>query len=389
MNNILKTKFRINAMPFYWRVKNNISDSSGIPDYLSFELDYDSSLRLVIQKRNKIILHWLEAIYKKLPNIGNIQEYGHMSESYKNDLLKFILRYEPKIHKTSKVLEIGCGGCLILKDLHSIGFDVLGVDPSPYALKCGKKLGIDVIQDFFPSSRINQRFNLIFHSDVIEHMAEPLTFLKAIHRQLQDDGVLIIAIPDSNQSLKNGDISIFLHQHLNYFDPESLKHTVQAAGFGSIIIEKAGFGGSIYCRAIKKKNHIMYHYRSSISQDTKYLNFINKIIKLIRKLKYDIDNILSDKNRTLGFYAPIRTLPYLGLWGLRSGFRFFDDSDSLHNKYLDGVDVLIENFDDLKRKPVTDIFIMSPSFGNIIKKRIIDKLGKKIHIRKLTDYYQI
>lgn len=376
-------------MPFYWRVKNNTSDSSNVPDYLPFELDYNSTLKLVVQKRNKIILRWLDTVYQKLPNIGNIQEYGHMSESYKNDLFKFILKYGPKIHDTSNVLEIGCGGCLILKDLHRIGFDVLGVDPSPYALKCGQKLGIEVIQDFFPSSRINKRFNLIFHSDVIEHMADPLTFLKAIYKQLQDDGVLIIAIPDSSQSLKNGDISIFLHQHLNYFDPESLKHIVQSVGFSSVIIEKSGFGGSIYCRAIKKKAPSKYNYHSSMTQNAKYLNFLNRTDRLMQKLKYDIDTVLSDHNRTLGFYAPIRTLPYLGLWGLRSGFRFFDDSDYLHNKYLDGVDVLIENFEDLKHKPVTDIFIMSPSFGDSIKKRITVELGNKIHVRKLTDYYQI
>lgn len=385
----MKTQFSISTMPFYWHTKNSISDTSNVPALLPFELDYNPTFRLITQKYNKIVLQWLDAIYQKLPNIGNIQENSHMSESYKNDFIKFISKYVPIIPGRSNALEIGCGGCLILKDLKKIGFDVLGIDPSPYAMKCGKKMGIEVIQDFFPSPRIHKRFDLIFHSDVIEHMAEPLKFLKETRQQLNDDGVLIIAVPDSSESLKNGDISIFLHQHINYFDPESLKYIIQAAGFGSILIEKAEFGGSLYCRAIKKKSPVLYRYEAPDSQWSKYRDFHNKIDKLMRTLKYEIDHVLSDKNRSLGFYAPIRTLPYLGAWGLWKRFRFFDDSDYLHNKYIDGVNVPIENFEDLTHNPVTDMFIMSPSFGDVIQSHINDEIGKKVHVRKLTDYYQL
>lgn len=376
-------------MPFYWRVRDNLRNTSQVPVSLPFELSYDPKLRLVIQKRNKVVSRWLDTIYQKSPNIGNIQEHSIWSDSYKNDFLRFIQKHVPQRPAKVKVLEIGCGGCLILKELKDSGFEVMGIDPSPYAVSCGKKMGVKVIKDFFPSPRIKGAFDLIFHSDVIEHMANPLMFLKVIYKQLNHDGVLIMAIPDSSQSLNNGDISIFLHQHLNYFDSESLEYIIKTAGFGSVIIEQADFGGSLYCRAIKKKKSEIGRFQLYSPQRSKYYEFLRSIDILMGKLKYEIDDVLSDTNKTLGFYAPIRTSPYLGAWGLWKGFRIFDDSIYLHNKYIDGVNIPIENFEDLKRNPVTDMFIMSPSFGDVIKSRIEHEFGKKINVRKINDYYQL
>ena len=95
---------------------------------------------------------------------------------------------------------------------------------------------------------------------------------------------------------------------------------------------------------------------------------------------------MDNNERSLGFYAPVRVLPYLGKYGLFKGFRFFDDTNYWHRKYFDGIRVPIENVDDLKRKPVTDLIIMTPAFGNIIQEKVNANISDT-NIYKLTDFY--
>jgi hypothetical protein len=67
------------------------------------------------------------------------------------------------------------------------------------------------------------------------------------------------------------------------------------------------------------------------------------------------------------------------------GFRFFDDTDHWHRNFFDGVDVPIENFNDLKIKPVSDIIIMSLTFGGRIKEKINSTFGNQINVLTLNE----
>lgn len=379
---------KIENLPFYWRIRKNLRDKNIVSDFLPFEVDYDPAFGLVIQKRNRHVRKSLDTVYKKFPNIGNIQQNNTWSESYKKDFEAFIEKHIPPGKKGMRILEIGCGGCLILADLKKKGHEVVGIDPSPYSVVCGKKLGVAVVQDFYPSKKIKGSFDLIFHSDVIEHMEKPSEFLRNIHGRLRKNGIHIIAIPDSGPNLKTGDISIFLHQHMNYFDRESFRSIIAGAGFGSIVIEKAKWGGSLYLRAFKKSPSQRPQALTPDRKRLKYHRFIRKAEALTKRMKKEVDEILSDKKRSLGFWAPVRTLPYLGLWNVFSGFRFFDDTVYWHGKYFDGIDIPVENFEDIRKLPVTDIFIMSPTFGDVIERKIKGVFGKRIRIRKLTDFFK-
>jgi hypothetical protein len=108
---------------------------------------------------------------------------------------------------------------------------------------------------------------------------------------------------------------------------------------------------------------------------------------MFTRFAYEITGVLRDPEKTLGFYAPLRALPYISEMHLRNGFRFFDDTNYWHKKYFDGLDVPFENFNDFKRNPVTDIFIMSPTFGKMITDKIKNTFGKKVRIHKITDFY--
>ena len=383
-----KKNIVIPRLQFYWRLKSSSNDENIVPDFLPFESSYDETLALLTQRRNKNVLSSLKKIYKEEPNIGHNQEISNWSSFYGKDFMQFIEGALSKNRKNiKKILEIGCGGCLLLEAFKKKGYEAIGIDPSSFALKEGRKRGIKVVRDFFPSKRIKGKFDLIFHSNVLEHAVSPVGFLKSQYRHLNDGGLVILAVPDCNRTILNGDISMFYHQHLSYFDDESLKNTLSAAGFKDVKIEKANWGGNLYSAA--KKNDVAKKSKKGLEyyKGNKYKNFLKNYRATSLSVVNFIKSILKEKGKTLGFYAPLRSLPYTALMNLQSGFRFFDDTSYWHRSYFDGINVLIENFEDLKKNPVTDLFVMSATFEDLIEQKVVKFFGKEIRIKKLTDFY--
>ena len=383
-----RSKILINKLPFFWRLRDSLNQQNVVPDFMPFEFDYDEHLNLIIQKRNNNTRKYLKKIYQENFNIGNIQESGYWSTDYADDFIRFLnFSISNRTSKVTSILELGCGGCVLLKILKDQGYKVVGIDPSRFAVKAGRKRGVKVIQDFFPTKELREKFDLIFHSDLIEHVTEPVEFLKLQRRQLKADGILVVATPDCTESITRGDISMILHQHWNYFDKESLENTVKEAGFYNIHIEKAKYGGNLYCFAEKTRKPKKVGSKTDFKKD-KYLRFSSKQIRLTASLKRYVDKRISDERKTLGFYAPVRAFPYLAGMNLYQGFRFFDDNSYWHLKYFDGIGVTVENFNDLRKNPPTNLIIMSPTFGDDIEQRIVKYFSGKIKTKKLTDFFE-
>ena len=67
---------------------------------------------------------------------------------------------------------------------------------------------------------------------------------------------------------------------------------------------------------------------------------------------------------------PLRSFPYLSAANLLDKVRLFDDINHWHMGYIDGSNTPIENFDDLLSNPVDHLFIMSLSYGKILRKKV-------------------
>jgi 2-polyprenyl-3-methyl-5-hydroxy-6-metoxy-1,4-benzoquinol methylase len=369
-------------LPFYWRLKEKNSPNI-VPDFRPFQFHFNESLQLIIQKRNKETLDYLEKIYKAESNIGYLQDANEIAKPYGIDFMDFINR-SIKIYlpNTKNILEVGCGGCTILSQLKEKGFDVLGVDPSPIAKRDGESKGILIIQEFFPTKKYTKLVDMIFHCDVLEHVSDPVQFLKNQRNQLTENGIIIISLPDCNEGIEKGEISMTMHQHLNYFDTEGLRNTVEAAGLEVLTIEVAKYGGSLYCCARNKNNINYIPKKGTLKIDSFNLLCEKQTKKILTKIQSKLDL----QTETIGFYVPLRTLPYLSKLNNFDGFRFFDDTHHWYNRAFDGVEVYIENFNDLKNKPVDNLFIMSLTFGTVIKSKIQNNIQG---IKSITTLHEI
>ncbi|WP_271255176.1 class I SAM-dependent methyltransferase [Pseudanabaena sp. Chao 1811] len=378
-------KLSLGQISFYWRMtsKPNVPINP-VPDFVEFEFDFLKDYQLIIQSRNEKTWTYLERIYRENYNVGYLQEGHSLADQYGGDFIACIesalAKYSPK---AKRITEIGAGGGYILKKFKEKGYEVAMIDPSPIAAAKGKEFDIEVIPEFYPTQSSIPNSDVILHYDVLEHIPNPSDFISHHIANLNPNGIVVFAVPDCSPYIAFGDISMILHEHLNYFDAESLRNVVEAGGLEVLEILKGGYGGVLYC--IARSSNANPQVWSSKSGTNKFNDFISSVKSLSSQLDQFITEGLMAGN-TLGCYVPLRAIPYLSRIGVTSGFRFFDDDSGIYGKYFDGFPVPIENMNDLKENPVSHLIILSFAFGNKIRDRINEQISDhKINIFCLSD----
>ena len=98
-----------------------------------------------------------------------------------------------------KILDIGCGGGLLAEPMARLGAEVTGIDVTAPAISAAKihaesmQLAIDyqvITAEDLAASGV--KFDVIYASEVIEHVADRPLFIKAIATMLAPNGVVVI-----------------------------------------------------------------------------------------------------------------------------------------------------------------------------------------------------
>lgn len=375
---------------FYWQVAD--SGFGALPIHLPFRFGVQESLPYLVRRQfDQSDLDVLRAMYCLDSNVGYLQESNALGMAYARDLLRkiSILRHSSDSafskSPTPRVLEIGCGGAVVLRSLADDHISCVGIDPSPIAIQAVKDTEIELISDFFPNQLNGQEFDFIFNADVLEHVEDPLDFLRICSDHLVDDGLLLVSVPDCTTSIRIGDVSMALHQHLSYFDVESLKRVFQEAGFADVSVEQAEYGGSLY--AVGKKRRSRHDKEVRIGNYEQILNqFFQRASSSVSVVETLVKDLLHSK-KSVGIYVPLRALPYLGrddeLRELVSSIRMFDDTPMWRGKRIQQDLSRIEDFSQLLENPVDHLFVMSLTFGKIIAQKVAKSLGSAVHTEEL------
>lgn len=148
-------------------------------------------------------------------------------------------RYLPKPRPGQRLLDIGCGNGDFLVNARDAGWDVVGIDPDAKAVAVAAQRGLEVgtgsIELFAGASGC---FDAITLSHVLEHLHEPLPFIRSVHRLLKADGVLFVDTPniESRGARRWGRNwrGLETPRHLVLFSRMGLIGMLQAGGFGQI-----------------------------------------------------------------------------------------------------------------------------------------------------------
>ena len=157
--------------------------------------------------------------------------------------MKHLLEMGLNFHPPAKsILDVGAGVGLLVKAAKEKGIEATGIEPSKWLVSQSKKLfDIELIEGIVPDKKLeNKKFDLIFAVDVIEHLSEPVEFLKILSSYLNENGVILIATPDSGSFLAKKMGANGWHYriaHIGYFNNKSMELAVSKA---DLKIEKFG-----------------------------------------------------------------------------------------------------------------------------------------------------
>ena len=209
--------------------------------------------------------------------------------------------------------------------------------------------------------------------------------LEENYHDLCTGGLLVFSVPDCSTAIENGDISMCIHEHINYFSVKTLKLLVEAAGFKNVRVFKGVHGGTLFCVAEKQGNRID---KISLAKDYSPVDEFSLFVKKNQRLCRNLDQFLDQiGHATIGFYVPLRTIPYLTKLNLLRDFSFYDDSSFFKNKFLDGFESKkIRGIEELKAMPPDYTIVMSHAYGSVIKQKI-EALSINTKVMLINEFY--
>ncbi len=134
-----------------------------------------------------------------------LQEYCSYYEPFRRRRFHEIFRISTlRNFPGNSALDIGCGFGWFLEELHSRGWKrLVGIDYSPVSHRDNGK-GLEIINEkFSPTLELEERFDLIILSNVLEHLWQPLDCLRWIRNHLRQEsgGLLLLVVPTADGML--------------------------------------------------------------------------------------------------------------------------------------------------------------------------------------------
>jgi SAM-dependent methyltransferase len=142
--------------------------------------------------------------------------------------------------RTRTLLDVGSGLAVFPAAMKEKCWDCTALDPDARCVQHAKEIAgvAAVLGDFMTSSRRLNEFDLITFNKVLEHVENPVAFLKASAKHLRPNGYVYIEVPDGESASDEGKgREEFFIEHHHVFSPSSTTLLAKHAGFRVLKLE--------------------------------------------------------------------------------------------------------------------------------------------------------
>jgi 2-polyprenyl-3-methyl-5-hydroxy-6-metoxy-1,4-benzoquinol methylase len=142
----------------------------------------------------------------------------------------------PPFQPNGKILDIGCGSGLFLKEMNELGWDSYGVEIDESAVEYAKKTGLKVFCGELTDVHYPELyFDVVAMRHVIEHVHSPKEVMNEIYRIMKNEGTLILATPNIDcyeaKIFERYWTNLDVPRHLFFFSLETIKRLLKTTGF--------------------------------------------------------------------------------------------------------------------------------------------------------------
>ena len=257
------------------------------------------------------------------------------------------------------------------------------------------KLRQEVIQSYLNKKfakkfvKKNGKVDVLICSKVLEHTQKISNFFTFCNYILNENGLIIIDVPDCQKSLEQGNVSMIWEEHISYFTENSLNNTLSIHGFSksyfkSFFYKQENALVGIYRK--KKKSEIASKIK--IYKDNEYLkSFKKKILFTQNTTKNFFKKLKKNNCKITMFGAGHNSIAFINYIKIKKYISFIlDDGKNKKNLTISGTKLVIKSSDYLKniKRPVICLLALNIP----IEKKIISHIKKNVksNIKFLSIY---
>lgn len=181
-------------------------------------------------------------------------------------------------------LDLGCGlGLSVDFARRCLGWEAVGVEPSPWGEIGRAAFQLPIYDRYLEQIDALQgkTFGVVYASEVIEHVPDPIALLTTLTRYVADDGLLLLTTPNALRLEAGASLAEHLNilapaDHMVLFTPDSLEAALKLVGFTHVTILKVD--SQIVCCASARP--LSLHAASYPPASTRpvYLNYLRELV---------------------------------------------------------------------------------------------------------------
>ncbi len=151
---------------------------------------------------------------------------------------------QEKVTHPRQLLDVGCGTGEFISFMKEHEWSVAGIEPAAEACEIASSKDLPAYnlttdQLVHEHPKLLHEFNVVTMLNVLEHVPDPVGFLKTIKRLLAPSGKVVIRVPNDftefqlcvQRHLKKKPWWIAVPDHINYFTLDSLSSVMKSLGF--------------------------------------------------------------------------------------------------------------------------------------------------------------
>jgi len=141
-----------------------------------------------------------------------------------------------------RILDVGAGNALIADELARISrathFRYVGIEPDRSVREAAAnrlrdaRIEASFAQDL---AEAGEGFDVIFLNHVLEHVEDPVGFLRRLSGRLNHDGILYVEVPNQDFRFKSD-----VFPHVQFFSPKSLRKVAECVNCEVMVVEAFG-----------------------------------------------------------------------------------------------------------------------------------------------------
>lgn len=350
-NDDLETIYTIPNFPVFMGVTDQ-----DIKEDIKFPMNFQISKNSGMVQINPLVP--LNLVYQNSHNSGII---GKTWSEHHKSLSNFILKYNPE-----NVLEIGgFTGILAshcLEQLPNISWSIV----DPHATNDDPRINIH--KTFFDKNfQIKNKVQMIVHSHLLEHIIDINQFLTCCYENLQEDGLMILSLPNFKQFIKNRLMNCLNFEHTIYLDEDFLVYLFNKYNFQ--IVEKEYFGSCNSIFFCLKKSH----EENEIKLDSFYDKNKTSMSEYFEAIKHFIQQINKEDEKFYLFGAHV-TSQFLLSMGLDENkiIHILDNDPKKMNNRLYGTNLIVHTPNILMYDESPSVIVKNGSYDKEISEQILE-----------------